>query len=196
MTIISSLAPSLDPSIKQPKCLVLERASVTRRRTLATSDKELESQWDKDVEVKKLDFQSCAKAHCSFKFSKPLQHRAALVHCRVTQPNVDQPAQKIHTSTQFQCVNGACALGSRTRFPWRWRAWCPWTWWIRNWWFDNGRYCDWWFYDGRDCDWRDFDARWLDMNGWNDYRAFGRFRRFNRLVLWLAAIATTEDWRG
>jgi hypothetical protein len=68
--------------------LDLQRASVTRRRCLPTSNKELKSKRDIDIEVKSLDFESGAQADCSFKFNKSCKNWAALVHNWITKANV------------------------------------------------------------------------------------------------------------
>ena len=138
--------------------LDLESASETRRGCLPTSDKELKSEWNKDVEVQNLELQSGAQAHCCLKLHQPLQHWAALVDDRVTKANVHQPAKKIHTSSKLKSVDWARggwwwqARQARLRWWWRARLSC--------WRVSHRRNCHW----GEGLDWR--ENPWREGDGW------------------------------
>ena len=76
----------------------LERASVTGRRSLATSEQELKSERDINAEVQELELEGSAQAHCRFELDKPFKHWATLIHHRVAKPYVHQSSQQVHTS--------------------------------------------------------------------------------------------------
>jgi len=136
----------------------LEGAGVTRRRGLATSDKELKSKRDINVEVEKLELKSGAKAHCSFKLHESLKHWAALVGSWVSHTNVNQPPKQIHTGTQFESVDGACSLCRRLG----WWAWSVPSLPRGGWWVEHGRDNPWGLHNGRDSDGRHSDGRHSD----------------------------------
>ena len=66
------------------------------RRSLATVNEKLKSNWKDDVDIQKLSLNGGAKANSGVQAHQSLQHGAASVLCAAANPYVHKATQQVH----------------------------------------------------------------------------------------------------